>query len=452
MDDLANEDKRNLSTLELIISEDSLDQAISVTLKRLAKEARVPGFRPGKVPAKLIEARLGRTKVRQETISEIVPDLVEEAIKKDELEVIASPEVEVVEGEESGPVKVKATVEVYPEVNIAGYEGLEVGITGIEPTEEEIQSRIDKLRATSGELVDQDRPIKKGDRVTVTIESREDPSDPQVMLEDYVLEVGAKELVEALDEVLLGASKGGEVTFLWKIRQDEEPKELVAKVGEVRELVLPETTDEWAQEASEFSTVAELKADIVEKLKELKLNYAKREFRAKSIMALSELMDVGPPRSLVELEVRNDIDNLLHRLEHSSMSFQQYLQLTGQSEETILANTFAECSIRVKGSMAIRALAAKLEVEVSDEELREEIKKSVEAENRGIIPNIDELWEKLDQEGSLKGLRSDMREVKALQWLLENIEVKDEQGNQVDKSVLIDDNENAGSPGSGEGE
>ncbi|NNN20792.1 MAG: trigger factor, partial [Acidimicrobiales bacterium] len=404
------------------------------------------------VPTKLIEARLGRTKVRQEAISEMVPDFVDEAIKKDGLEVIASPEVEVVEGEESGPVKVKAIVEVYPEVNIAGYEGLEVRITGLEPTEEEIQSRIDKLRATAGELVDQDRSIKKGDRVTVTIENREDPSDAQVMLEDYVLEVGANELVETLDQALVGVSKGDEVTFAWKTRESEEPKELVAKVGEVRELILPEITDEWAQDASEFSTVDELKADIVEKLKESKLNYAQREFRAKSVMALSELMDVEPPRSLVELEVRKDVDNLLHRLEHSSISFSQYLELTGQSEESILANTFVECSIRVKGSMALRALATKLEVDVSDEELREEIKKSAEADNRGNIPDLEDLWSLLDREGRLKGLRSDMREVKALQWLLENIEVKDEQGNQVDKSNLIDDNENASSPSSGEGE
>jgi len=459
----AEPEEGNKVRLTVEVDESEIDEALNGVLRRLSREVRVPGFRPGKVPRRVIEARLGgASALRDEALREALPEFYAKAVSDTEVDPIDAPEIDITAGDESGAVSFDAIVEVRPTVSIAGYQGLVVTLPGLDVPEEEIAAQIDRLRATSGELVDVDRPVQMGDQVTIDItgkrvrgsdqavgtdaegevEGRDADAGPKVIdeegddddltAEDFLYEAGSGGVVPELDDALIGAKAGGTVTFDSSIGDADRKVSFSVMVKDVKELVLPEVTDEWAAEASEFKTADELRADITKRLKQRHIMQAQLALQQKTIEALVELVTEDVPDILVQGELRERIHDLNHRLEEQKIGLGQFLAATGRDEQEFLDELRAGALKGVKSDLALRALVDQEHIELTDEELDAELATMGER----LEMSADQVREQLEQGGRLSAVRSDRRKAKALRWLLDNVELVDEEGNPVSRDDL----------------
>ncbi len=281
----------NLVRLSVEIDEPEFDRALGDVVRSLAQQVRVPGFRPGKVPRKVLEARMGGAgALRAEALRESLPDFYARAVVDTELDPIAQPDIDITGGEDGGAVSFDAVVQVRPIVAIPGYDGLQVTLPGLSVSEEEIQSQIDRLRENDAELDVVDRPAIDGDLVTIDLHGNDASGAEVVGVDDYLYEVGSASVVPELDAELHGAKAGAILAF--DAANPNEPEQNVAfrvLVKEVKVKKLPEATDEWAAESSEFDTVAELRSDIETRIGRVKL--------MQSQMALRQKTHRGPGRA-----------------------------------------------------------------------------------------------------------------------------------------------------------
>ncbi|MGA2838397.1 MAG: trigger factor [Acidimicrobiales bacterium] len=429
----------NKVRLTVEIDESEIDEALDDVMRRLSREVRVPGFRPGKVPRKVLETRMGGAgALRSEAIREALPEYYSRAVSETEVDPIDQPDIDVTAGEESGPVSFEAVVLVRPIVAIPGYGGLVVTVPSLEITDDEVTAQIDRLRATSGELVEVSRPVQTGDQVTIDIrgtrpEADADGDDADLTADDFLYEVGTESVVPGLDDQLLGTKAGDTVTFDADIEAIGQTVSFTVTVKDVKELVLPDADDAWAAEASEFATLDELRADIVERLRQRRIVEAQMALQQKTVEALVELVTEEIPEQLVLEELRERIHDLNHRLEGQGMSLGQFLGVTGRSEEEFLDELRASALQSVKADLALRALVEAEAVEVTDEELDEELA----AMGSRLEMDADQVRKQLEQAGRLSAVRSDRRKAKAMRWLMDSVELVDENGKPVARDDLL---------------
>ena len=428
----------NRVRLSVEIDETEMDEALDEVMRRLSREVRVPGFRPGKVPRRVLEARMGGpAALRVEAIRETLPDFYARAVTDTELDPIDQPEIDITSGDESGAVSFDAVVMVRPTVAIPGYGGLVVALPGLDVPDEEVTAQIDRLRATSGELVEVARPAWDGDQVTIDIHGTREGADgaadeSDLDAEDLLYEVGSGRVVPELDDQLRGAKVGDIFNFDSTIEALGHRVSFRVLVKDVKELVLPELDDAWAAEASEFDTVEELTADIAERLGQRRIVQAQLALQQKTVEALVELVTEEIPEQLVLEELRERIHDLNHRLEGQGMSLGQFLGATGRGEEEFLEELRAGALQSVKADLALRALVEEESIELTDEELDEELA----AMGERLEMDVDQVREQLDRVGRLAAVRSDRRKAKAMRWLIDNVDLVDEEGSPVSRDDL----------------
>ena len=429
----------NKVRLTVEIDESEIDGALDDVMKRLSREVRVPGFRPGKVPRKVLETRMGGAiALRGEAIREALPEFYSRAVDKTEVDPIDQPDIDITAGEESGPVSFEAVVLVRPTVAIPGYGGLVVTMPALEVTDEEVTAQIDRLRATSGELVEVTRPILTGDQVTIDVrgtrtEPDADGDDTDLTAADFLYEVGSDGVVPGLDDHLLGAKSGAVLNFNAAIETLEQSVAFEVAIKEVKELKLPDADDEWAAEESEFATLEELRTDIALRLRQRRIIEAQMALQSKTIEALVELVTEEVPEQLVLAELRERIHDLDHRLEGQGMSLAQFLGVTGRGEEEFLEELRAGALQSVKADLALRALVEAESIEITDDELDEELT----AMGARLDMAADRVRSQLEQAGRLSAVRSDRRKAKAMRWLMDTVELVDENGKPVARDDLI---------------
>lgn len=425
----------NRMRLSVEVEEAEVDEALEATFSRLARQVRIPGFRPGKVPRPVLEARLGGPEaLRQQAISDALPDLYARAVLDTELDPITAPEIDITAGADGGPLSFDAVVEVRPTVSVAGYNGLVVTVPNIDVADEDVDAQVDRLREQSGELVAADRPAIDGDYVTIDLHGTR-PGGEDLDVEDYLYEVGSGTAIPGLDEQLHGTTPGDIVQFDAQLPgpEGDADAEVRVLVKDVKRKVLPEPTDEWAAEASEFETLEELRGDLQARLRQLKIVQAQLALRERTLAALVELVQDVEPEPLVEAEVRERLHDLGHRLEARRMSFEQFLAAAGRDEQSLLDEIRDEARRSVRADLALRALADAEEIEVTDEELDEALVDM--AEQARTTPR--DLRRRLEHAGRLPAVRSDRRKAKALAWLLEHVELVDDDGNPVSRDELL---------------
>jgi len=425
----------NLVRLSVEIDEPEFDRALSDLVRTLARQVRVPGFRPGKVPRKVLEARMGGAgALRAEALRESLPDFYAQAVVDTELDPIAQPEIDITSGENAGAVSFDAVVQVRPIVSIPGYDGLQVTLPGLAVTEDEVQRQVDRLRENDAELQTVERPAIDGDLVTIDLHGSDATGAEVVGVDDYLYEVGSASVVPELDGELHGAKAGAILAF--DAANPNEPEARVAfrvLVKEVKVKKLPEETDEWADESSEFSTVAELRADIEDRIGKVKLMQSQMALRQKTIEALAGLVsDDDVPEVLVDAEVNERLYDLQHRLEAQKVGLAEYFQATGTSPDELLAAVRTDAQQAVKADLALRALVEAEELTLSDEELDAEIRRM--AERMDTTPA--DLRSQLDTAGRTGAVRSELRKSKALEWLLGHVDLFDEEGNPMAREDL----------------
>jgi trigger factor len=425
----------NLVRLSVEIDEPEFDRALGDVVRVLARQARVPGFRPGKVPRKVLEARMGGAgALRAEALRESLPDFYARAVVDTELDPIAQPDIDITGGEDSGTVSFDAVVQVRPLVSIPGYDGLQVTLPALGVKDEEIQHQVDRLRENDAELDVVDRPAIDGDLVTIDLHGTDASGAEVVGVDDYLYEVGSGSIVPELDPELHGAKAGAILAF-----DAENPAEEGARlsfrvlVKEVKIKKLPEATDEWAEENSEFSTMAELRDDMAERIGRVKLMQSQMAYRQQALEALSALVsDDDVPEVLVDAEVNERLHELQHRLEAQKLSLSEYFSATGQSPDELLGAVRADAQAAVKADLALRALVEAEELTLSDEELDAEV--TTMAQRMDTSPA--ELRRQLDTAGRTGAVRSELRKGKALQWLLDHVELFDDEGNPMSRDDL----------------
>ncbi|HET9444552.1 MAG TPA: trigger factor, partial [Acidimicrobiales bacterium] len=363
----------NRVKLSVEVDEGEFDKAVDAALRKISRQVRIPGFRPGKAPRRLLEARMGRAGVRQEAMKEALPVYYAEALRQCEVDAIAPPEIDIVSGEDDGPLAFDAVVQVRPSVSILGYQGLRVTLPAPVATDEEIRRQIDRQRQSFGQLEVAERAAGSGDYVTidVTATSGGEPVG-DLSRQDYLYEVGSGGLTPDLDARLEGASAGDTLEF----EAHGTEGDVVAfevQVKEVKGMVLPEVTDEWAGEVSEFETVAELEDDLRQSIVRAKRIQARMRMRDEAVRALVELVDEEVPEPLVNAEMERRLRDLAGRLNMQGANLGQYLEATGQSQEQLIASLRHGALDGVKADLALRALADAEGIEATDDDIDAEL-------------------------------------------------------------------------------
>jgi len=425
----------NLVRLSVEIDEPEFDRALVDVAKTLASQVRVPGFRPGKVPRKVLEARMGGAgALRAEALRESLPDFYARAVVDSEIDPIASPEIDITAGEESGGVSFDAVVQVRPVVSIPGYDGLQVTLPGLRVSDEDVDGQVNRLRENDAELESVGRPATDGDLVSIDLHGSDASGAEVVGIDDYLYEVGSGTITPELDVELRGIKTGAILAFTSPAPGNED--EIISfrvLVKDVKVKKLPEPTDEWASESSEFATVAELRADISDRMARVKLMQSQLALREKTVEAVAALVDDGDvPEVLVDSEVNERLHDLQHRLETQKLGLGEYLQATGRTPDDLLAAVRVDAQRAVKADLALRALAEAEELTVTDDELDTEIAGMAQR----METSATGLRRQLDTAGRTGAVRSELRKGKALQWLLDHVELFDEEGNPMSRDDL----------------
>jgi trigger factor len=425
----------NLVKLRVDVDDDEVAKAEDRTLNRLSKEARIPGFRPGKAPRRVIEARLGQKAIREQALRDVLPQLYGEAVAECDLDVIANPKIDITSGSQEGSVSFDAIVEVRPEVTIPGHAGLVVTVPNPTVTGAEIDAQVDRLREQFATLTEVGRPARSGDVLTLDVHGTRNGAPAEgLVADDLVYELGTGGIVQGVDEKLGGAKVGD----IFEMDAEDAPggrAELRILVKQVREKVLPEADDAFASDASEFETIAELRGDLERRFGDLKRRQAVAVMRSRALDALGELVTEEIPTTLVAEEAQRLLDDFVRRLAQQQLTFQNYLDATGLEEQKVFADFEREAEKVVRADLALRALAVAENIEIDESEVDEEIVHL--AGHAQTTPA--QMRATLERGGGLSGLRSQLKSAKALRWLVDHVGVVDEEGNPVDRSLLVID-------------
>ncbi|MGI8807201.1 MAG: trigger factor [Acidimicrobiales bacterium] len=420
----------NKVKLSVELDESEFGTAIDAAFRKISREVRIPGFRPGKAPRRLVEARVGLDAARQEAIRDALPGYYERALRENDIEPIAAPEIDITSTDTDPTMAFDAVVEIMPTVSVAGYGGLRVVLPSLTITEEEVAIRVDRARDQFAELVPVARPARDGDHVSIdrTV-TRAD--ETLAAADDELYEVGNGRFGPEMDEQLRGSKAGDILKFDVHHEQVGEVSFSIL-VKEVREKILPEVTDEWAGEASEFDTVEELRANFRIELEAVRKLEAAMQVRDKVIEALVELVDEEIPEALVAPEMERRLGSLSHRLSHQGVDIGGFLRSLGESQEQFVAELRTEAANAVKADLALKAVAEMEGIEVLDEELEQEIQDLARQGKKK--PSV--VRKELENEDHLPAVRSGIRKSKALEWLIAHTELVDEEGQVIDRSQL----------------
>jgi trigger factor len=413
------------------------EKAIDAAFRKLAQEVKVPGFRPGKAPRRLLEARFGTEVAREQALRDSLPDFYARAVEVEDIDVIAAPEIDITAGEEEGDVEFDAVVEVRPVVELEGYDALTVEIPSPAVPDEAVDAQVDGLRERFADLEESNAPLIDGNYAQIDIKGyvHDDVIDA-LTATDFLYEVGSGMLVPELDVELRGKRAGDILKFnaVLDDRFGERNGQEVAfqvLVKEAKRKVLPAADDEWASEASEFDTIDELRGDVRRRLELVGKVQGQMALRDKVLEAVAGLVDIEVPEALVNQELRGRLEDLAHRLSHQGATIEQYLAVTGQDQEAFLAGLREGATAAVRADLALRAVVAQEAIEASDEDLDAEIARL--AERVGQKP--DKLRRDLGKRGGLEAVRSDLARGKALQFLVDHANAVDEDGNPVDLTL-----------------
>ncbi|MEC7673002.1 MAG: trigger factor [Actinomycetota bacterium] len=425
----------NRVKLSVEVDEETFDVAVNAAFKRIAKEVRMPGFRPGKAPRRLLEAQFGSAVGREEALREAMPEYYAQAVIEHDVDVVAPPEIEITGGQEDGPVQFDAVVEIRPSVSAAGYDGLRVEIPNPVASAEEIDEQIDNLRRNFAELSVVERAAADEDHVTIDIEATHgDEPVPGLTTTDYDYLLGSGAVVPEIDENLRGASAGDEVEFSadHPDPEEEEPLQFSIAVKEVKEAVLPDLDDEFAKANSEFETVEDLRADMADRMNTMRIQQANMAVQQNTAEALAALVTDEIPESMIENEINARIQDLVQRLQQQGMDVGAYLDAVGQTAETLAAEFREPAEQAVKVDLALRSVAD-LQGLVPDDDRIDEVIAEM-AGPSGQDP--DELKARLAEVGQISALRADLAKQAAMEWLTDNVELVDEDGEAIDREAL----------------
>ena len=434
-------DNRVKLTVEL--DEAEFETEVEAAFKRIAREVRIPGFRPGRAPRRLLEAQLGPQAGRVEALRASLPDYYARAVVEHDIDVIDSPDIEITEGSESGPVCFDAVVDVRPVIGVSGYRDLSVEIPDPTVDYEEIQAEIDRFRQQFAELSPVKRAAVDGDHLTIDIAgSLGGETLDGLTTSDYDYLLGTGAVVPEIDENLRGAAAGDILEFAASHPDPDEDRWLSFRVlvKEVQQTVLPDLDDEFAAANTEFDSAEEFRAALEAGQARTRAMYAESVRREAIAEAVAALVTDEVPEAMVASEMDARLDSLAGDLSMRGHELDDYLESIGQSREEFEAGLRVSADRSVKLDLALRAVAAAEGLEADSDAVDAELRRLVLATANGAdldaAVEAERLREALESSGRLSDMRSQLSKRAALEWITDRVELVGPDGQAVDPELL----------------
>jgi trigger factor len=406
-----------------------LQPSLTKAYKEIGSQVTIPGFRRGKVPAAVIDQRVGRGAVLNEAVQDVIPTQFLAAVREHEVKTIGRPEVEITEFSDGEPLRFTAEVDVRPEITLPKLDEIEVTVDAVQIGDEEIEQQLTGLRERFATLKTVERPAADGDYVQIDLAAQVDGQEVEGGSATNVShEVGSGQLLPGLDEALVGMSADEAGTFTTQLVGGDfagRDAEVSVTVRGVKEKQLPALDDDFAQLASEFDTLEELREDLRSRLTKAKRVEQLYDARDKALKALVEAADVPAPEGVVREEVEQRKEAMSEQLERIGASMDEYLQAEGKTQEEIDTDLADAATEGVRIQLVLDTLADAEQVEVSDDEFGHEIVHR--AQRSGMAPQ--QYYDQLIRSGTAAAVFGDVRRGKALALVMERVKISDSDGN-----------------------
>lgn len=379
--------EKNMAKLTVEVSAEDFEAALEKAYQKNKNKISLPGFRKGKAPRKMIEKMYGAGIFYEDAANELIPQAYSKAAEESGEDIVSQPQINVTQIEKGQPFIFTAEVALKPEVTLGAYKGLEVEKTELAVSEEEVDKEIDKEREKNARMLDvDDRAVENGDMIKLDFEGFVDgESFAGGKGEDYPLTIGSGSFIPGFEEQLVGAKIGEDVEVNVTFPENYQAEELKGKaavfkckVNAIQVKELPEVDDEFAQDVSEFDTLAEYKDDIRAKLLEKKEADAKRVKQGQAVEKAVANASMEIPDAMVDEQVRRMADDFTRRIESQGITVEQYMQFTGMTPEQFLDQMKPEALKRIQNSLVLEAIAKAEDIQISEERLDEEIAKMAE--------------------------------------------------------------------------
>lgn len=412
--------------------------------KELAKQVRLPGFRPGKAPAKLLEARIGREAMLDQIVNDALPSRYGQAVAESDVQPLGRPNIEVTKKEYGQDLQFTAEVDIRPKISLPDLSALTVSVDPIEIGEDDVDAELQSLRTRFGTLTAVDRPVAVGDVVSIDLSATVDGEDiPNAAAEGLSHEVGSGRLIAGLDDAVVGLSADESRVFTAKLAAGEhagQEAQVTVTVRSVKERELPEPDDEFAQLASEFDSIDELRASLSDQVRQAKRAQQAEQIRNATIDALLEQVDVPLPESYVQAQFDSVLHSALSGLNHDEAQFNELLVEQGSSRAAFDAEARTASEKDVKRQLLLDALADELQVQVGQDDLTERLVTT--SRQYGIEPQ--QLFGYLQERNQLPTMFADVRRELAIRAAVEAATVTDSDGNTIDTSEFFGKRVSAG--------
>ena len=405
--------------------------------KELAKQVRLPGFRPGKAPAKLLEARIGREAILDQVVNEALPTRYGQAVVESEVHPLGQPNIEVTKKEYGQDLAFTAEVDIRPKLTLPDLSTLTITVDPVEVSDDDVEAELQSLRARFGTLTGVDRPVANGDFVSIDLSATADGKEiPEASAEGLSHEVGSGRLIDGVDEALVGLSvdESREFTTASEIGESAgKDAKVTVTVRSVKERELPEPDDEFAQLASEFDTIDELRSSLRDKVRQSKRAQQAERIRVATLDALLERVDVPVPEGLVQAQVETVTRNTLGGLQIDDGKLDEVLALQGSSREKFDADTRSSAEKDVKTQLLLDALADELKVQVAQDDLTQRLL----ATSRQYSVEPQQLLAYLQENNQLPALFAEVRRGRTAAAVVAAATVTDTDGNAIDTSEFF---------------
>lgn len=435
----ANWEKKegNEGVLTFEVPVEEFDQALDEAFKKVSKDVEIPGFRKGRVPRKLFEARFGVEALYQDAVDIVLPDAYVKAIDETGIEPVEQPEVDIENIEKGEPLVFTATVTVKPEVTLGEYKGLEVEEQSVEVTDEDVDHELEHLREDHAELVvKEDGKVEDGDTVVMDFEGFMDgEAFDGSKGENHSLEIGSGQFIPGFEEQLIGKETGEDTEIELTFPEDYHAEELAGKdatfkvkIHEVKYKELPELDDEFAKDVDdEVETLDELKKKKREELETQRKQNAENQQKETLVQKASENAEADIPPEMVDTELDQMVREFEQQLQMQGMTMEMYTQFSGQDESELKEQMREDAEKRVKTNITLEAIANKEEIEVSDEDVDAEMENM--ASSNGV--DVEQIRQILG--ANTEALKGELRARKTIEFLLEESKMVPAAGDEEEK-------------------
>ena len=420
--------EKNMAKLTIEVSAEEVEKAIQAAYLKEKSKISLPGFRKGKVPRNMIEKMYGAAVFYEDAANTLIQENYPSAVDESGVDIVSRPTIDVVQIESGKPFIFTAEVAVRPEVKLGKYMGVQVTKIDTSVSDEEVAEALEKERNNNARTVSvTDRAVAMGDTAVIDFEGFVDGvAFEGGKGENHSLEIGSHSFIDTFEDQLVGKNVGDEVevnvTFPEQYHAADlagKPALFKVKINEIKAKELPELDDEFAQDVSEFDTLAEYKEDVKKRLVEQKENEAKRTKEDEAIQKIIDKSTMEIPEAMIQTQCENMVNEFAQRIAQSGLSMEQYMQFSGLTVEKLMEQVRPEAETRIKSSLVLEQIAKEENIEVSDADIDAEVEKMAAAYGM----EADKLKEYMG-DAEKESMKRDLAVTKAVDLIMENVKEK----------------------------